>query len=227
MSRDLIIAILASVFIHFGIAGSSYLVRTEPAAAASGDEEVPTIALDLPPPPEPEEPEIVEDAVSDSEPGEIADLAPPMQNDVPSAVIDSPFVQTLQAPVPEGLNRPTGSITIPTATRPAVTSGKGLANFFDLSALDKDPSPTVQPRPQYPFELKRSGIEGEVLVGFKVNPDGTVRDPYIIRSSNPGFEEIVLSTVLKWRFRPGEKGGAPVGTNDVRILIPFSLKANR
>lgn len=226
MSRDLIIAILASVFIHFGIAGSSYLVRTEPAAAASGDEEVPTIALDLPPPPEPEEPEIVEDAVSDSEPGEIADLAPPMQNDVPSAVIDSPFPQPPQPPVPAGVPRSDGPRIPPIPPRPGASAGKGLGNVFDLSALDKRPSIVSRVNPEYPFELRRYGIDGTVTVRFIVDSSGAVRDLEIIHSSNPAFERGVLLAVARWRFRPGEKGGRKVDTR-MELPINFSFKANR
>ncbi|MBC8010605.1 MAG: energy transducer TonB [Burkholderiales bacterium] len=224
MSRDLIIAILASILLHGGVALSGFFTK-EKAVVIVVAEEVPTIALDLPPP-EPDEPDIVEDAVSDAPP-ELADLAPPMQNDIPSAIIDSPFVQQIQAPPPPGLNRPTGSITIPTSTRPSVTAGKGLGNLFDLAALDKRPTPTVQPQPQYPFDLKRSGIEGEVLVSFIVDSTGSVRDPFVVRSSNPAFDEVVLTTVLRWKFRPGQKGGVAVNTRNVQILIPFKLKDNR
>ena len=222
MSRDLVIAILVSLFIHGGAAVSGYFFKEKPAPVAKA-EEVPTIALELPPP-EPEEPEIVENTTE--APTEVADLAPPMQNDVPSAVIDSPFVQQIQAPPPPGLNRPTGAIVIPTNTRPSVGAGAGLKNIFDLASLDKKPAPTFQPKPPYPFELKRSGIEGEVVVSFIVDSLGNVIDPYIVRSTNPAFESAVLSTVVKWRFKPGQKGGAAVNTRNVQILIPFSLKAD-
>lgn len=221
MSRDLIIAILVSILIHGGAAVSGYFFKEKPAPVAKA-EEVPTIALELPPP-EPEEPEVVENTTE--APSEVADLAPPMQTDVPSAVIDSPFVQQISAPPPPGLNRPTG-IVIPTNTRPSVGAGAGLKNIFDLASLDKKPTPTFQPKPPYPFELKRSGIAGEVVVSFIVDSLGNVIDPYIVRSTNPAFEGAVLSTVVKWRFKPGQKGGAAVNTRNVQILIPFSLKAD-
>jgi len=223
MSRNLLLAALASLLIHAGVAFSGHLFPKKDAAPAA-EKEVPTIALDLPPP-EPEEPEIVENTVSDA-PAEVADLAPPMQSDVPSAVIDSPFVQQIQAPPPPGLARPSASIVIPTNPRPAVV-GKPMANLFDLAALDKKPVPTFQAQPQYPLDLKRTGIEGEVLVRFIVDATGAVRDPVIIRSTHSGFEDAVLAAVLRWRFRPGEKGGAKVNTGNVQILIPFSLKAER
>lgn len=226
MSRDVIIAILVSILLHGGVAASGYLFKEKPAPVVKEDAP-PTIEIQLPPPPEPEELEVV-DAASASEPGEVADLAPPMQADVPVAATDSAFQQQWK-PAPPQINAGGDVLrTIPPTTRPASTVGvgKGLGNLFDLAALDKKPVPTVQPRPPYPFELKRSGIEGEVLVGFIVDSTGAVRDPHIIRSTNSGFDDTVLNTVLKWRFRPGEKGGAPVSTRNVQILIPFSLKAD-
>ena len=220
MSRDLIIALIVSILLHGGAAVSGFLFKKKEAVVVVA--ETPTIALDLPPPPEPEEPEVVEDVSSD-QPAEIADLAPPMQTDMPSAVIDSPFVQQIQAPPPPGLNRPSGSIVIPTNTRPAVASGKGLGNIFDLAQLDNKPEARVRIKPVYPFEMRRSGLKGEVVVGFIVDSTGEVRDPYVVRSSNPGFEEAAIQAVLKWKFKPGKKGGVAVNT---RVAQPLSFSLN-
>ena len=220
MSRDLIIALIVSILLHGGAAASGFLFKKK--AVVEVVAEIPTIALDLPPPPEPEEPEVVEDVSSD-QPAEIADLAPPMQTDMPSAVIDSPFVQQIQAPPPPGLSRPSGSIVIPTNTRPAVASGKGLGNIFDLAQLDNKPEARVRIKPVYPFEMRRSGLKGEVVVGFIVDSTGEVRDPYVVRSSNPGFEEAAIQAVLKWKFKPGKKGGVAVNT---RVAQPLSFSLN-
>lgn len=222
MSRNLIIALIVSIALHGGIALSSYLIP-EPKEAAYVEPEIPTIMLDMPPPPEPEEPEVMEDIVSSDEPVELADIAPPMQTDVPSAVIDSPFVQQIQAVPPPSLNRPTGgNIVIPTATRPTLGGGRGLGNVFDLAALDRRPQPRVRINPVYPFEMRRSGLRGEVLVGFIVDSQGNVRDPFIVRSSNPGFEQAAIDAVLKWKFTPGQKAGANVNTR-VQQPLTFSL----
>jgi protein TonB len=224
MSRNAVIAALLSLLLHAGVAFSGYLIP-EPEVPAAAEEEIPTIALDMPPPPEPEEPETVENIVAeDTAPSDVADLAAPMLADLPSAIIDSPFVQQLQAPPPPGLTRPSGNIVIPTGP-PRPVAGGGLKNLFNLAELDKKPTPTFQPRPVYPFELKRLGVEGEVLVRFVVDSQGNVRDPEIIRSTNPGFDDAVITAVLKWRFRPGQKGGAAVNTRNVQIPIPFSLKS--
>lgn len=224
MSRNAFIAIFLSLLLHAGVAFSGYLMPEEDAVVIEADE-TPTIALDLPPPPEPEEPELVDNVVSDA-PAEVAELAPPMQNDLPSAVIDSAFVQQIQAPPPPDLNRSAAGIIIPTNTRPVVAA-KPMANLFDLAALDKKPVPTFQAMPQHPVELKRAGIEGEVHVRFIVDAQGNVREPTIVRSSNPAFDEAVFAALAKWKFRPGEKGGAKVNTRNVQIVIPFTLKTDR
>jgi protein TonB len=223
MSRDLIIAIFVSILLHGGLAMRG-LFSDETAAPAAVKEEIPTIALDLPPPPEPDEPEILEDAVSDA-PGEIADLAPPMQQDVPTAVIDSAFVQQVQqVPLYDTSTLRNSTPTVPVTTRPSVTAGKGLGNIFDLAALDQRPEARVRINPVYPFEMRRSGLKGDVVVGFIVDSNGDVRDPYIVRSSNAGFEQAAIDAVLKWKFKPGKKGGAAVNTRVAQPLT-FSLNA--
>jgi periplasmic protein TonB len=216
MSRNLILSVLVSILLHGGVAFSDKffkkkLVETPKIA------ERPTIVLDQLPPPEPEELEITE-STGDEAPTDVADLAPPMQTDVPSAVIDSPFVQQIQAPPPPGLNRPTG-IVIPTNTRPATGAGVKMANLFNLADLDNPPESRVRTKPIYPMEMRRTGLKGEVIVGFIVDVNGNVRDPYIIRSSNPGFEQAALDVVVKWRFKPGRKGGAAVNTKVSQPLV--------
>jgi protein TonB len=222
MHRNILIGLLVSFLLHAGLGASGFFYKKNEPVAASVDE-VPSIALDLPPLPEPEEPEVFEDLVSD-EPVQLADLAPPTQADVPTAVIDSPFVQQVQAPPPPGLNRaPGANIVIPTQTRPGA-GGRGLTNIFDLAALDQRPEARVRINPVYPFDMRRSGVRGEVHVGFIVDTQGNVVEPYIVRSSHSGFEQAAIDAVLKWRFRPGRKGGAAVNTRVVQPLA-FNLES--
>lgn len=222
MHRNFIIALLASVIVHGGVAASGYLFKKgEPVAELALD--IPSIELDLPPPPEPEEPEVYENIVSD-EPPALADLAPPTLADVPTAVIDSPFVQQVQALPPVNITRASGALdVIPPQTRPGV-GGRGLGNIFDLAALDQRPEARVRINPVYPFDMRRTGVRGEVHVGFIVDSQGNVVDPYIVRSSHSGFEQAAIDAVLKWRFRPGRKGGAAVNTRVVQPLA-FNLES--
>ncbi len=217
MKRDILLALIVSVLLHTGFLFGGHFLKAKPAPKIV-KEEIPTIELMALPPVEPEPTEIVESAEASSD---VADLAPPMQADLPSAVMDSPFVQQIQPPPPPGLARPTGTIAIPTG-RPAGGLGSGLKNVFDIASLDQKPAPTFQPKPIYPFELKRAGVTGEVTVGFIVDSSGTVREPYIIRSAVRELDDAAIQGVLKWKFRPGKKSGAAVNTR-VTIVIPFVL----
>jgi protein TonB len=105
------------------------------------------------------------------------------------------------------------------------SGGSKLKNVFDLAALDQKPEARVRIKPIYPFEMRRSGLKGEVVVGFIVDSNGDPREPYIVRSSNAGFEEAAIQAVMKWKFKPGKKGGASVNTR-VQQPLTFNLDAS-
>jgi protein TonB len=96
----------------------------------------------------------------------------------------------------------------------------------DLTALDRTPIARFQARPQYPFEMKRVGISGEVLVEFIVEANGLVRDAKAVRSSQREFEAAAVQAVNKWTFRPGQKSGCNVATR-MQVPIIFSLNEGR
>jgi protein TonB len=218
MNRDTVIALIAAALVHGGLAASSFIKSDHAPVAAPV--ETPTIALDLPPPPPPDEPEVVE--AGTEAPAEHVELAPPTQADVPSAVIDSVFVQQVQPPPPPQINRGAG-IVIPTATRPG-SGDTGLKNIFNLAELDQRLEVRVRTKPNIPYELKRTGLtRAEVLVGFIVDTNGDVREAYIVRSNHSALEEPVLQAVARWKFKPGRRAGVPVNTR-VEQLLEFNLQ---
>jgi protein TonB len=63
--------------------------------------------------------------------------------------------------------------------------------------------PISTPQPEYPAEARRTGVEGEVVVSFMVNTDGSVGDIKIIRSKPLGvFNLMVKNAIRHWRFQP-------------------------
>lgn len=219
MTRDLIIGLIISVSLHAGFFGWEKLFPEEEVVAVVEQEEEYEIELMEMPPLEPEPEEIFEEETS--EVVEEIEFAPPMQADVPSVNVESAFVQKLQPPPPPGLDRPTGVISIP-KTSASRAIGKGMKDLFDLKNLDQAPTPRFQSKPVYPFEMRRAGIEGQVLVGFIVDSRGTVREAYPIRSTHREFESAAVQAVSKWRFRPGKKGGRAVNTR-MQVPIVFSI----
>jgi periplasmic protein TonB len=220
MNRDLIVGILCSVLFHVGFLwGGELIWGGGPAVVATATEEAPTVDIVMPEIP-PEEPEIYE-ATDDGPAEEIIDFAPPMQTDIPMVTVDTSFVQKVQPPPPPGIERPTGIVTIP-KTSAGRNIGSGMKDLFNLADLDQQPAARFQAKPVYPFEMRRAGIQGEVLVGFIVDTNGDVREAYAVRSTQREFEQAAIQAVQKWKFRPGRKGGRAVNTR-MQVPIVFSI----
>jgi len=214
MRRDLILGILVSALLHGFVLFGDKLVKFKPKAPPPKEEE-PKVQLIEMPKLDPEEPEKVE-ATDEQKP---LDLAPPMQTDVPQIATDTSFVQKIQPPPPEGIT-PSASVNVIPEVRDT-SQFRGM-QVFDISKLDQTPVPKYQARPQYPFEMRRAGIAGEVLVDFLVDTNGDVQNAYAVRSSQREFEAAAVQAVSKWKFKPGRKGGRDVVTH-MQVPIVFTL----
>lgn len=225
MRRDLYIGIFVALAVHGGLALSGDFFKSAPPPAPV-DEPIPVIEL-LPPPPV--EPDIVELSEPGAEGGggDLSDMVPPMQADTPVPTA-SGFVQPMQPPPPPSIARSTGPIIPQGRPGPGVGTGigGGFKNLFDLAVLDQPPVPRVQVRPIYPHEMSRAGINGEVVVGFIVDSEGNVRNPYVISSTHREFEAEALRAVSRWKFKPGRKNGVDVSTSNVRLPFVFNISGH-
>nr|HDM59044.1 energy transducer TonB [Bacillota bacterium] len=95
---------------------------------------------------------------------------------------------------------------------------------FELSEVDQPPRPLVKVPPLYPLSARAKGIEGNVVLVFVVQADGSVSD-IEVEESFPGkiFVDAALRAVRQWRFKPGTKDGQPVATR-VRLPVRFQLE---
>jgi periplasmic protein TonB len=215
MRRDLITGIILSLGIHVGLA----FTGKAPPPQKKIEDPVPTIAVVEMPKIEPDEPEIKD---PDEQPPTPADFAPPMLADVPSLVTDTSFVQKLSPPPPEGLRPNAAVFTIPENRTGGL--GKGM-EIFDISKLDQIPEVRFQAEVIYPFEMRRSGQSGEVVVEFIVDTNGAVNGAFAVKSSQREFEANAVASVMKWKFKPGKKGGRNVNTR-MQVPIVFTLNDN-
>lgn len=218
MRRDLIIGLLVSIFLH-GTAFYGEKVfagkKHEGPKVTRKEETLETLVM----PKLDEEPVVVEETTTETT-ASVADFAPPMQADMPSIVTDTSFVQSITPPPPEGMKPNPGVLTIP--QNRGIPGGTKLANVFNLADLDQQPQAKYQAKPNYPFEMRRAGVQGEVVVGFIVNVNGDVQDAYSAKSSQREFEAAAIAAVMKWKFRPGKKGGKAVNTR-MQVPIVFSI----
>lgn len=214
MSRDLIIGILLSVALHVGVLFGEKLIPDKPEVVMKVVEEPKIQLMEMPKFDEPE-PEIIET----TEEVKPLDLAPPMQQDVPQLATPESFVQKIQPPPPEDIAIATSMNIVPEVRDPNMFRGMKV---FDISMLDQIPVARFQARPQYPFEMRRAGIAGEVVVDFIVDTNGDVQNAYALRSSQREFEAAAVQAVSKWKFKPGRKGGRDVPTH-MQVPIVFTL----
>jgi protein TonB len=213
MNRDLIIGILVSLALHSSIYLFSHGKQPPPPHIAKAKDDV--IQFEMPPPEE-EKDETVKDL--DDTPIE-NQLAPPSLVDMPSVVPVDAFTQPLTPPPPPNMVAAKGTITIP-VTKPGANFGKGIDNLFNVGDLDQKPVLRVSVNPTYPYEMSRAGITGEVMVEFIINTNGDVTQAQVVRSSHREFEAPAVQAVLKWKFKPGRKGGRTV---NVRAAQPIEF----
>lgn len=215
MRRDLILGIVLSAVFHAAVFFGDKLIpdRAKPKVV---EEPTPTLKLIEMPKLEPDEPEKV---ITDDAPEKPLDLAPPMLTDVPQIVTDTSFVQKMQPPPPPDMHPAVGVIVIP--GNRDFSSFNGM-KVFDPSMLDQQPVPKLQGRPQYPFEMRRAGIAGEVTVDFIVDQNGDVQNSYALKSSQHEFEAEAVKAVSRWKFKPGRKSGRNVPTH-MQVPIVFTL----
>jgi len=210
MRRDLIIGFVFTIALEFLVAWGGNLSHYKPKPKPKEDDQKIEIVM---PKIEPDEPEQVEDQ-QQQVPQEIT---PPMQSDVPQVVTPESFVQQIEPPPPDLSALSKNIVKIPETRNPL----QGI-EVFDISKLDQVPSPRFQARPQYPFEMRRAGISGEVLVDFIVDTNGDVRNAFAVHSSQREFEAAAVQAVSKWKFRAGRKNGHAVFTH-MQVPIVFTL----
>jgi RNA polymerase sigma factor (sigma-70 family) len=104
------------------------------------------------------------------------------------------------------------------------------AAALDRSKLDRTPVVRMQPRPQYPVELRRAGIAGEVIVEFIVDNTGRVQN---VREKQVSFagdrtrrpEEAVNAVPVGATTLGVGSGGGQNPVPDSVQLVPFTVSA--
>ena len=211
MNRDLIIGIVVSIALHTTFLYAFNHKAPPPPQKVEEKEEI--VQFEMPPLDEEPEEKVVD---LDDTPVENI-MAPPSLVDLPSVVPVNAFTQPIQPPPPPGLTANKGAITIP-VTKPGANFGKGISNLFNVGDLDQQPVARVRPAPSYPYDMRRAGINGSVVVEFIINTEGDVIQTQIVRSSHREFEMPALQAVQKWKFKPGRKGGRVVNVRASQLL---------
>ncbi|MEA3245374.1 MAG: M56 family metallopeptidase [Gemmatimonadota bacterium] len=113
--------------------------------------------------------------------------------------------------------RVTGDLTAPQTMSADRLAGLGPAaqsqkTFFEFQVQKPVQLADGSPSPSYPDILKMAGVEGEVLVQFVVEPDGTMMpgSVKILKSTHPLFTAAVNKALMEARYTPAEVDGKKV-----------------
>lgn len=80
--------------------------------------------------------------------------------------------------------------------------------------------------PEYPFELRLRGVEGEVVVAIIVDARGNVLAPMIMKSAHPKLDKAALDAVSQWKFIPASFNGR-ARASVVKVPISFHLVGDK
>ena len=80
----------------------------------------------------------------------------------------------------------------------------------------------LQSRIEYPPSARRDGVQGLVVVGLVVDPDGQPSDLEVLRSPDDRLSEAAIAAVRASRFTPGLQDGRPVRVRH-SVSVPFRL----
>lgn len=105
----------------------------------------------------------------------------------------------------------------------AVLYALGLAALLLPVSARADKTPPVVVRavpPEFPYELRRSGVSGIVLVNCLIDDSGSVQDMKVEKSSNDAFVQPAMNALKKWKFKPAQENGSNIS---VRVSIPIKF----
>lgn len=216
--RDLLVGVVCAALFHGGFFFWEKIFPHTPPPRMIHAEEETLIQMEMPPLDLEEPEEVVELAEVATE----APLAPPSQMDLPTIVPINAFTQPIAPPLPPGIHPGKDLVAIPVGP-PGSGLGQGLGKLFDLASLDQRPILRSRIPPDYPMELRRNNVTGEVVVEFIVTYEGAVAGTEVISSTHQAFEGPAIRSVLRWQFKPGRKGGRAVNTR-VKQTINFNME---
>lgn len=97
------------------------------------------------------------------------------------------------------------------------------AALVRVGGVIRAPKLIDSPRPEYPPLATQARVSALLILEAEVGPDGRVRDVKVLRG-HPLFDETVVATVRRWRYKPLLLNGVPTPFL-VTITVNFNLKS--
>lgn len=85
-----------------------------------------------------------------------------------------------------------------------------------------EPVAIYTPEPLYPELLRRTHIQGIVVLKAVIASDGAVHDVEVLHAVNPLLDQAAVEGVLRWRYAPALVAGRPVAVY-LTVTVHFAL----
>jgi protein TonB len=108
---------------------------------------------------------------------------------------------------------------------PGALAEEYFPSVGEFVAVEEEPVPILQPKPEMPELASLTNTTGVVWVTALVDKEGNVRDARILKPSGSkvGFEEAALEAALKSKYKPAIQNGHPVAIW-ISYKVEFKLK---
>ncbi|UIJ45647.1 TonB family protein [Sphingomonas cannabina] len=164
----------------------------------------PIEAINIPIPPPPPPIPKVEPTKTVEAPRPIDPYVPPKRVDVPTKPTDR--VDTTDVILPPDTGTPPGTGT-GTGGGVTVDPPKPLP-VVTVPEIDSRYADDLQP--DYPADMRRAGLEGQVVVKVLVGTNGRVKAIELVSSPHDSFFQATRRQALsRWRFKPATRDGIP------------------
>ena len=108
--------------------------------------------------------------------------------------------------------------------RAVIVLGTSLFLAACLSSGDRPAQWLAGVDPIYPAQAKVRGVQGYVVLEYRVSEIGEVLDPVVVESEPPGvFDASALAAVRSWRYRPAVRDGEDVVVPAMSSRLDFKL----
>jgi TonB family protein len=135
------------------------------------------------------------------------------------AVLVSGCATTAPAPA----TRPNASTMGARTPVPFVDDTPYKGSAIDVSKVDAVPVPIFRVAPQYPAQFRRHRINGDAVVEFVVDIDGSTTELTARRATDLAFAKSAIQAISKWTFQPAQKDGRAVRC---RLQVPIVFQIN-
>jgi len=103
------------------------------------------------------------------------------------------------------------------------TTGTTLTLGTESSSTYKIAEPIYYPKPEIDAELKEQCCKFACTARFTIKADGKVSVSLLTSSGSPEVDDVALTTLSRWRFKPATLDGKPVDSTR-KIRVEFEVE---